>query len=475
MELFGMYYVVVVGGGTEGVSAAIASARAGASTLLIERLGALGGQMNVQGPPGFAYAHMFNPRGEQVIAGIVEETHNRLLKDGHALPHLKPQWRAGYTFSYVDPDWWGLLMFEMMQENHVNLLLHSLAVDVVKEGNTVRGVIVENTSGRQLVMGKVFIDCTGEGDLSVMAGVPYEKRTLEQLMRPSIAFTVDGVDWDVVLKYIKDNPKEFEFRTHPYLKMSDEEMWKQIKAIKKIEEIGNIPDGWFSITEKGVKNGEMHEFGTIGCFLTPREGGVIQAHFQHSAHVPNCDGTDVRDLTYGEVESRRQAVMAWKFIKKSIPGFEKAYITRVTPELRVRETRRIMCDYKMTEEDIAAARKFKDVIGKDEYQAGGQHMKHSTMLDPKAIYAKDGGSTDIPYRCMVPLNVEGMLVAGKPICTDESTIKRFIVSTMVTGQAAGVAAAVCAKKGVTPRQLEKDVSEVQDILQKQGAILYGTH
>ncbi|HUT67831.1 MAG TPA: FAD-dependent oxidoreductase, partial [Dehalococcoidales bacterium] len=121
MELFGTYDVVVVGGGTEGVAAAIASARAGANTLLIERLGALGGQMNVQGPPGFAYAHMFNPRGEQVIGGIVEETHNRLLKEGHALPHLKPAWRAGYTFSYVDPDWWGLLMFEMMAENKVNL------------------------------------------------------------------------------------------------------------------------------------------------------------------------------------------------------------------------------------------------------------------------------------------------------------------------------------------------------------------
>jgi hypothetical protein len=475
LELFGTYDVVVVGGGTEGVAAAIASARAGANTLLVERLGALGGQMNVQGPPGFAYAHMFNPRGEQVIGGIVEETHNRLLKEGHALPHLKPQWRAGYTFSYVDPDWWGLLMFEMMTENNVNLLLHTMMVDVVKEGKTVKGIIVENTSGRQIILGKVIIDCTGEGDLSVIAGVPYEKRALDQLMRPSIAFTVDGVDWDVVLNYIKENPKEFQFRTHPYLKMSDAEMWKQIKSIKKIEEIGNIPDGWFTITEKGVKNGEMHEFGTIGCFLTPREGGVIQAHFQHSAHVPNCDGNDVKSLTYGEVEARRQAVIAWKFIKKHIPGFENAYITRVTPELRVRETRRIMCDYKMVEQDIAAARKFKDVIGKDEYQSGGQHMKTSTMLDPNAIFAKDGGSTDIPYRSLVPLNVEGMLVAGKPICTDETTIKRFIVTTMVTGQAAGVAAAVCAKKGITPRQLEADVSEVQDILVKQGAILFGTH
>jgi len=102
-------------------------------------------------------------------------------------------------------------------------------------------------------------------------------------------------------------------------------------------------------------------------------------------------------------------------------------------------------------------------------------MKMSTMLDPNAIYAKDGGSTDIPYRSLVPKNVEGLLVAGKPICTDETTYKRFIVSTMVTGQAAGVAAAICAKKGFTPRQLEGDLSEVQEVLVKQGAILYGTH
>ena len=475
MEVFGSYDVVVVGGGTEGVSAAIASARAGAKTILIERLGALGGQMNVQGPPGFAYAHMFNPRGEQVIGGIVEETHNRLLKEGHALPHMKPKWRAGYTFSYVDPDWWGLLIFEMMQESGVHLLLHSFAVDVIKQDNVVKGVIVENTSGRQVILGKVIIDCTGEGDICVRAGVPFEKRPRNKLMRPSIAFTVDGVKWDKVLSYIKENPKEFEFRTHPYLKMSNKEMWEHIKAIKKIEEIGNVPDGWFSIVDKGIKKGEMHEFGTVGFFLTPREGGVIQAHFQHSAHVPDCDGTDIKDLTYGEVESRRQAVIAWKFIKKNIPGFEKSYITRVTSELRLRETRRILCDYKISVKDVATARKFKDVIGKDEYQAGGQHMKRSTMLDPDAIYPKDGGSTDIPYRSLVPKNVEGLLVAGKPICTDETTYKRFIVSTMVTGQAAGVAAAVCAKKGVTPRKLEKDIKEVQDILVKQGAILFGTH
>ena len=475
MELFGEYDVVVVGGGTSGISAAIASARAGANTLLIERLGCLGGQMNVAGPPGFAYAHMFNPLGEQVIAGIVEETHNRLLKQGHALPHIKPDFRAGYTFSYVDPDWWGLLMFEMMQENGVHLLLHSLAVDVMKEGDAIKGVIVENCSGRQLVLGKVVIDCTGEGEISVRAGAPYEKLPREDLQRPSIAFTVDGVDWDKVLQAIRENPSDFAFKVHPYLGWTEEQVHERLKQVKDITELGNVPDGWFSIEQKGVESGEYHEYASIGFFLTPREGGVIQAHFQHSSHVPDCDCTDVRDLTYAEIESRRQIVIAWNFIKKNIPGFENAYVTRVTPELRIRETRRILGDYYLTENDVAEAKKFEDVIGKDCYQAGGHHIKTSTMLSPTARFPKDGGSSDIPYRCLVPKNVENLLMAGKPISTDHTTYKRFIVSTMVTGQAAGVAAALCAKKGVTPRQLEEDVAELQEILVKQGAILFGTH
>jgi flavin-dependent dehydrogenase len=137
MEIYGEYDVVVAGGGTSGVAAAIAAARAGARTILIERLGALGGQMNISGPPGFAYAYMFNPRREQIIGGIMEETHSRLLKEGHALPHTTPDFRIGYSFSLVDPDYWGLLIFEMMTENGVNLLLHSLAVEVLKESNCV--------------------------------------------------------------------------------------------------------------------------------------------------------------------------------------------------------------------------------------------------------------------------------------------------------------------------------------------------
>ncbi len=474
MELFGEYDVVVVGGGTSGVAAAIGSARAGAKTLLIERLGALGGQMNVSGPPGFSYAHMFNARYEQVIGGIMEETHARLLEEGHALPHLKPDFRAGYSFSYVDPDWWGLLMFQMMTENGVHLLLHSLAVDVLKEGDAVKGVIVENTSGRQTVLGKVVIDCTGEGDVSVRAGAPFEQLPKEQLQPHTLSFTADGVDWDKVLKYIKENLNDFTFLTNSYLNWTQEQVHERIKQVTDIAEIGEQM-GWISLRNEAISKGEWHGQSGVGFFLIPREGGVIQAHFQHSSHVSNIDPTDARGLTFGEIEARRQVVIAWKFIKKYMPGFERAYITRVCTELRVRESRRIMGDYVLTRDDVAQARKFEDVIGKSDFPAGGHHVASTSTLTDTSVSPKEGGSHDIPYRCLVPLRVENLLIAGKHISTDRDAYHRFLQQTMVTGQAAGVAAALSVKMGITPRQLEKDVKKLQEILLRQGVILYGTH
>jgi hypothetical protein len=476
MEIYGAYDVVVVGGGTSGVAAAIASSRAGANTILIERLGTLGGQMNVSGPPGFAYAYMFNPRREQIIAGIMEETHNRLLKQGHALPHTTPDFRIGYSFALVDPDYWGLMIFEMMAENGVNLLLHSPAVDVVKEGDHIKGIVVENVSGRQIVLGKVIIDCTGEGHVAARAGVPYEQAPKEDLEPHTISFAVDGVDWDKVLQYIKDNA-EYEFNplTHPYLNWTKEQLVERIRQVKDVREISNFM-GYYSLRDAALAAGEWHPYSGVGFFVMPRDNGHLQALFQHSSQVGNVDPTNVRELTYCEVECRKQVIMALKFIKKYMPGFENSYLTRMCSELRIRESRRIIGDYILTKKDVAEARKFKDVIGKSSFSSGAKHVATKDTLDLQGVvYPKDGGSYDIPYRCLVPKAVESLLVAGKPISTDRDSYARFLQITMVTGQAAGVAAAVCSRKGLTPRQLEQDVSELQDILLKQGAILFGTH
>jgi hypothetical protein len=476
MEIYGEYDVVVVGGGTSGIAAAICAARAGANTILIERLGTLGGQMNVSGPPGFAYAYMFNPRCEQIIGGIMEETHSRLLKEGHALPHTTPDFRVGYSFSLVDPDYWGLLVFEMMTENNVNLLLHSLAVDVLKEGNAIKGIVVENTSGRQVVLGKVIVDCTGEGHVSAKAGAPYEQVPKEELEPHTISFAVDGVNWDKVLQYVKDNAEyEFNAMTHPYLNWTQEQIVERIRKVKDITEITNFM-GYYSLRDKALAAGEWHPYSGVGFFIMPRDKGVFQALFQHASQVGNVDPNDARDRTYCEIECRKQVAVALKFINKYMPGFENAYLTRMCSELRIRESRRIMGDYVLRKADVAEARKFKDVIGKSSFSSGAKHVAtNDTIAYEGIVYPKDGGSYDIPYRCLVPQVIENLLVGGKAISTDRDSYARFLQETMVTGQAAGVAAAICACKGITPRQLEEDVTELQQTLLKQGAILFGTY
>lgn len=475
---YGSYDVVVCGGGTSGVPAAIASARAGAKTLLIERVGQLGGQMNFSGPPGFSYAFLFNGCHEQVIGGFAEETHKRLFSSGHALPHIMTKYRGQYTFSYVDPDWWGLLVYEMMKENNVDLMLHTMVTDVIKDGNTVKGVVTVHPSGSSIVLAKVVIDCTGEGETCYQAGAQYEILPKDQLEPSTVAFTADGVDWDKVLDYIHNNVDDFDFDdVHlPYNKMTIEDIKNEVKKTKDITEIGEIM-GFFSLKKKALEKGEWHNQSGVGIFLMPREGGRIQAHFQHSSHVGNADCTDVRDLTRVETEARFQDIIAWKFFKKYVPGFENAYITRVCPEARIRETRRIVCDYHITVDDVAEARKFKDVIGKSSFHSGAKHVVGVSVAfgEDRVKFSKDGGSHDIPYRAMVPVGLENMLVAGKAIYTERPCHHRFLQETTVTGTAAGVAAAVSVKKGVTPRALENDMSEVQKILQKQGAILYGTH
>ncbi len=196
---------------------------------------------------------------------------------------------------------------------------------------------------------------------------------------------------------------------------------------------------------------------------------------QHSSQVPNVLTTDAWDLSKGEMECRRQNKIALKFFRKYIPGFENAYLTRMCPEMRLREGPRVMGDYRLTRDDVAVGQEFPDVIGKSHFKAGAHHtVDKNTIAQVEKVCPNDDGSYDIPYRCLVPKTVENLLVAGKCVSTDRDAYLRYLHQTMVTGQAAGVAAALCARDGVSPRELEKDVSELQKILKEQGAILDGT-
>jgi len=233
-----------------------------------------------------------------------------------------------------------------------------------------------------------------------------------------------------------------------------------------------------SISRELIAAGEQHPFGDIGFFFTPREGGAMQATFQHSAQVLNVDCTDADELTGAEVEARRQAAITLKAARKHLPGFQNAYLTRISSELRIRETRRILGDYQLVWDDANDGRKFPDVIGKSAMTVGSRHVATVDTLSTYPCgraHPPEGGSFDIPYRVCVPRDVENLLVAGKMVSTTRECALRFLPETMETGQAAGVAAAICARRGITPRALEHDHSELQATLQSQGVILYGTH
>jgi hypothetical protein len=474
------YDVVIAGGGTAGVAAAVSASRAGAKTLLIERVGTLGGQFNVSGPAGFTYSQMTNSKGQRDVGGFAWETYRRLFETGHALPHFRPAIRdkGGYTFNYVDPEWWTFLIFNMMDEENVDLLLDTLVVDAVKDGDKVTGVVVENADGRNEISAKIVIDATGEAYLAAAAGVETVCLPKEGFPPHSMAFTVDGVDWDRFLEYLRANPEQFAYKhyIHKYNGLTKEDVYDWYTRVTDVRQIGEIM-GFYELRDAALKAGDWHEFSGAGFFFTPKEGGHIQAHMQHSSQVPGYVPTSAWDITECNRECRRQNQIAWRFFKNYVPGFENAYITKMTTEVRLREGPRIVGDYTLTKPDVVGAARFPDTIGMSSFEAESQHVASMDTINALASprdenMPADGGSYDIPYRLLVPQKVENLLAAGKCVSADSDVYLRYIQQTMVTGQAAGVAAALCARDGKTPRELESDVSELQRILEEQGAILH---
>ena len=494
MRIYGNYDVVIVGGGASGCCAAIAAAREGANTLVIEQLGAVGGMMNISGPPGWAFSHLYNESGERIIAGIVEELYQDLYKDGLAFHPPLDQYKQLHVQTNVDVDWCGLLLFEKMREAGVHFLLHTMAVDVLKEGNCVKGVVVENCEGRMAVMGKIIIEASVEGEICKKAGVEYQQidRTKEELDPPSITFHMDGIDWDKAWQYYKDNPDEW---VPAWIKgmpgwENSRVAKNRIEALEKYDNlIDCVMDGvtdnidYQALTLEAIKNGDMHPYGDLGHFFTPRQFGHVQAAFQHTAQIKDCDTTNITEWSAGEVEARRQVVISIKAIQKYLPGYEHAYLTRITTTMRTREGRHTVGDYQMVATDVSSCAKFPDVMAKCGMSAtaGGPFHSAATpgtaynVTEGKVGYVPaDGGSYDIPYRAFVPKGIEGMLMTGKLVSCTPDFKRDLLPDNMIWGQAAGTAAAVCVRTGKTPRELEADVSEVQDILRRNGAILEGT-
>ena len=440
--------VLVVGGGPAGIGAAGGAADAGARVVLAERYGFLGGNATAALVMPLMSFHTQQPTaerkgaatllptdhgpGEPVIAGVLKRLLEKLVAAGGAIP---PSLATGYTVPF-DPEWFKLLALELLDEAGVQLLFHAFASGVIGEGK-VEGAVFETKSGPLAIRARVVVDCTGDGDVAVQAGVPYEIGRADGLVQPmTLVFRVAEFERAAFEAYVREHPKE----------------WRGVH-------------GLWALVRRATQAGELElPREDMLFFATPHEREVSI----NSTRVTRVLGTDVWDLSYAEWVSRRQMRQIDAFLRRYVPGFESSYLVQSGVHIGVRETRRILGDYQLTVEDVLNARKFEDAIARGSYPVDIHNPKGSGTLLKRL---PPGEAYDIPLRCLLPRGTEGVLVAGRCLSgTHEAhSSYRVMPIVMATGQAAGVCAALAARKRAAPRSI--DVKDVQGELRRQGASL----
>ena len=430
--------VLVVGSGPGGLSAAIASARAGVKTMLVERYGCFGGNLTQVGVEGIAW---YRRPGTVDVEGIGIEFEQRAKTQNASYdePQSNSQGINSELFKVLADNW--------IQEAGIKPLLHAAAVDVLRDGDKLTGIVVQTKSGRYAILAKRIIDGTGDADIAVLAGTPTRKTPKEEMMAVTVMFSCSGVNKAKFLEYVRENPmrykdwgKEWSIKTDgkeddlfsPYLD----------KPFEKAREAGIIPPGLKSIggTWSGISD-------------------AGDATYLNMVHMSGYDGTDVFDLTRGEIEGRRQAMMAIRALQKFAPGFENAGLRNFGMTLGIRDTRKIIGKYNLTERDVREQGRFDSSIGIFPEFIDG----YGVLILPTT-----GRYFQIPYETLLPTGVENLLVAGRSIAGDKishASVRNMMCCT-VSGQGAGVAAAVSVRENRSLSEVR--IEAVQAELKRQG-------
>jgi hypothetical protein len=330
------------------VSAAIASARTGADTLLVERYGALGGNLTI----GLLEAIMsFHDRkGNQIIRGIPDEIVQRLKAEGGSIGHVEDDMGYCGTVTPYDPEELKMVCLNMTQESGVRLLLHTWVAGAIVEESQLAGVLVENKSGRQGIRGQVFVDCSGDADVAALAGAEFLKgREQDGLTQPmSILFKVGDVNVDGVLSYVTQHPEDFRLGKSP----------RQLRKSPAIHlwGFGRILEEGYASGALPFQRSEMHVL-----ILPDRKEAIINA-----TRVAG-DGTRAEDLTRAEVVLRRQVKALVQYLCRACPGFERSYLISTAMGAQVRETRRIVGEYTLTAEDVVRGTRFPDAVVQNDF------------------------------------------------------------------------------------------------------------
>jgi hypothetical protein len=444
------YDVVVVGGGATGIVAAMAAARTGAKTAIIEYNGFVGGNVI----PGLPLLGYHNNDGQLIVKGIAYEIARKLQEMGAATEFYMDPITSDVLG--VDPHWFKYLVTKMLKDDGVDFYLHSMLTDTVVEGGTVKGVVIHNKEGQQLLSAKIVIDCSGDGDAAVRAGAEYVygRQADNKTQVSSLVFRVGHIDFKPLIQYFRNNPTQI----RPF-QMTDEVVHKLIDQMDGAEVF--VLGGLQAYIEQAIQDGIDYPRANLVGVCLPKFDQMIVV----SSRVEGVNPNDNRSYSHGEVTGLLQVKEVFDFLKTYAPGFENIHLIDTAHQIGIRESRHIVGDYLLTGEDLIASKRFDDVVC-----LGGYHLDIHTP-DHKGLNTRKVSTYEIPFSCLVPKGLDGMLLAGRPISATHEAMSstRVIPIQMAQAEAVGVAAALCVEQGKAVREL--DIRELQKRLIAQGAEL----
>jgi len=446
------YDILVVGGGNAGCAAALAAARSGARTLLVERYGFLGGTATAAmvGP-----WMTFHSGTDRIVGGIAQEIVERLVRLGGSPGHIADSSDYVSTITPFDPEIHKALLFDLMRESGVALLLHAYFLAALRDAHgAVAGARFATVGGMREVRAQRTIDATADAFVAASAGVELHSGDARGRVQPaSLMFRLSHVDLSVLSSYV---------RTHP------DQMRTSLKAHERTPDALTAVAGLYTLWNAARERGDVDvPRELVSFFISPYPDEVTV----NMTRVTDIDPLDADDLTRAEVEARSQTMQLLAFFRRSVPGFANARIAATATQIGIRESRRIVGAYTLTAEDILGARTFPDAIARSAYPID---IHNPSGAGTTTFRLEPGAAYEIPYRCLVPAQVDRLLVAGRCISTTHEALAstRLTPTVMTLGQAAGTAASLSLKANVAVRDL--DAAELRERLIADGVDLRRT-